>query len=337
MPRDLSKPLTQVELVVADEDTGLRLDHFLSDRLPWRSRSDLQRRIRDGLIRVNGQAARPALRLQSGMRVLVMVTAADNIEAEVPHELPLQFLFEDAYLLALNKAPGTVVHPVGRHVNNTLLNVLHARHARLSPAIGNTAPMIVHRLDKDTSGVLVFASDEDARRVLGMDFETRKVRKSYLALVHGSVNSAEGSIDRPIDADVSSPVQTKMCVADSGKPSLTHFQTLYRSDLFSLLRFLPSTGRQHQIRVHAEAMGHPLLCDRLYGVANPNPDNIQVFRDHHGQELTRQALHAEALHFQHPAAANTVHLHAPLAADLAAFLPTGFELGPPPALELSPK
>lgn len=333
MGRDLGKPLTEVELVVPAEDAGLRLDHFLAEKLPWRSRSDLQRRVRDGLISVNGEPARPAQRVQPGMLVRVLVTESPGINTEVPATLPFRILLEDPWLLALDKPPGAVVHPVGRHVNDTLLNVLHARHARLSGPAGLTAPMIVHRLDKDTSGVLVFASDEEARRRLGLDFETRRVRKSYLALVHGCVSAPDGVIDLPVGPDTTHAVRTKMAVTAEGRPSRTRFETLFRSATLSLVRFLPETGRQHQIRVHAEAIGHPILCDRLYGVTEPDPETPRVFSDAAGHELARQALHAEALLFRHPGTDAEVLLHAPLAPDLAALLPAG--LAPPAAPPLA--
>ncbi|MSR73902.1 MAG: RluA family pseudouridine synthase [Planctomycetes bacterium] len=322
MARDIGSPLTHIEICVTDEDNGMRLDHLLTRELPWRSRADLQRRIRERLILVDGQAARPAQRMQPGMRINVEVGEAAGVASDIPLDMPLNFLHEDPWMMVLNKTAGTVVHPVGRYVNDTLLNVLHARHAREPKPPGNCAPMIVHRLDKDTSGVLVFATDPDVRKIIGLAFETRRMRKTYLALVHGEPANDKGEIDLPIGSDTNSAIRQKMAVMQDGRLALTRYETLLRCGTFSLLRFLPLTGRQHQIRVHAEAFGHPLLCDRLYGVPDPDPEQSQPFTHRSGLILERQALHAESLRFPHPISKAELHLYAPLAPDLAALLPS---------------
>ena len=321
MARDIGSPLTSVEVTVAEPDKGMRLDHLLARDFPWRSRADWQRRIHEDQVLVNGMAARPAQRLQPGMCLKLLVGEAEGVATDIPVDMPLHFLHEDPWLLAIDKSSGTVVHPVGRHVNDTLLNVLHARHASTAHPIGRNAPMIVHRLDKDTSGVLVFATDESVRKSVGLAFETRRVEKSYLALVRGEPRDDCGDIDLPIGPDVASAIHLKQTVVATGRPARTSFETLLRCGAFSLVRFRPLTGRQHQIRVHAEAMGHALLCDRMYGVDDPDPECVRPFSDALGHTLLRQALHAEQLTLMHPITGELLHLHAPLAPDLAALLP----------------
>lgn len=322
MPRDLSEPLKDVSFVVQTDEEGMRLDAWLQSRVSWRSRTDLQRRIRRGSVRVDGRTARKSHRLRAGQRITVDVDEGPAT-AEVPvDEIPIDVLFEDESIIVINKAPGTVCHPVGRHVMDTIINALHVRHHRGEGVRGEQAPMIVHRLDRDTSGVLVLAKSERARKDLGRDFEDRKVEKTYLAVVAGPVREARGTIEEPIGPDPDAEIRLKVACVEDGKPSRTDWELVRRTDLISLVRCYPRTGRQHQIRIHLATIGHPILCDRLYG--DPSPVTAGVLdadaRDPDRVLLDRQALHAERLVIRHPVTGETMHLSAPLPTDMAGLI-----------------
>jgi 23S rRNA pseudouridine1911/1915/1917 synthase len=319
--RDLSEPLREITYSVEPAEAGQRLDTWLQSRVSWRSRSDLQRRIAEGRVLVDGQPARKGAKLKPGQEVRVLVDgpAAENVPV---HEIPLRVIHEDQCIIVLDKAPGTVVHPVGRHVMDTIVNALHVRHHSGEGVPGPEPPMIVHRLDRETSGVLVFAKDDAVRRRLGADFEKRRVKKSYLAVVSGPVPDDSGTIDLPIGPDLTSEIKLKVaCVAD-GKPSRTDYEIVRRTNLLSLVRCRPHTGRQHQIRVHLAALGHPILCDRLYG--NPTAVTAAMLDPEAPDPglvvLDRQALHAERLAITHPTTGETMSFESPLPADLAALV-----------------
>jgi len=313
--------LREIVYSVAPGDAGRRLDIWLQGIVTWRSRSDLQRRIVEGRVLVDGQPARKGAKLQPGQEVRVMVDgpATEDVPTD---QIPIRVIHEDQSLIVIDKAPGTVVHPVGRHVMDTIVNALHVRHHSGEGVPGDQPPMIVHRLDRDTSGVLAFAKDETARKRLGADFEARRVDKSYLAIVSGSVADDRGTIDLPIGPDVDADIKLKVaCVAD-GKPSRTDFEIVQRTELLSLVRCHPRTGRQHQLRVHLAAIGHPILCDRLYGdptavtVAMLDPTRADPDR----VLLDRQALHAERLAINHPMTGEPMIFEAALPPDLASLV-----------------
>lgn len=318
MARDLSKPRREISWRVEADDEGGRLDHWLSQRVPWRSRTDLQRRIAAGRVLVDGEVGRKGQRLRHGQEVRVLLEGNEEHIRKDVESIPLHVLHEDRHLIVIDKAPGHVVHPVGRHVTNTVLNALHVRHHLREHGPGEEPPMIVHRLDRDTSGVLVLAKNEEVRKALGRDFEERRVRKVYLALVEGAVTVDEGLIDEPIGADPNSDNKTRVACVPGGKPSRTHFQVVARAPRMSLVRCRPETGRQHQIRVHLGAIGHPILCDALYGRPEPvTAGSIHLPGLPAGETLlARQALHAERLTFTHPATGEEMDVHAPLAADM---------------------
>jgi len=322
MPRDLSEPLSEVAFLVKADETGARLDTWLQSRVSWRSRSDLQRRIHDGRVLVDGRPARKSTRLREGQEVRVAVDRGPATEEVPVEDIPIDVLYEDQWIIVLDKAPGIVVHPVGRHVMDTYVNALHARHQRGQGIPGDCAPMIAHRLDRDTSGVLVLAKSEHARRELGRDFEERRVEKTYLAVVSGPMRELTGTIDLPIGPDVSAEIRLKVACVDDGKPSRTDWELVRSTDLISLVRCYPRTGRQHQIRVHLAAIGHPVLCDRLYGDPSPitagvlDPD--AAVPDH--VLLARQSLHAERLVIKHPITGALMTFTADLPGDMAAVI-----------------
>lgn len=327
-PRDLSEPQEEVVFTVPPEAEGMRLDHWLQARVPWRSRTDLQRRIRAGRILVEGVPARKALRLRAGQRVRIAIDeAAAAREAALDLDLEPVFLHEDAWLVALHKPAGVIMHPVGGNVMNTLLNAVH-RHYKTAGA--PIRPMIVHRIDKETSGLVVLAKDLETRKELGRAFEEREVAKSYLAIVRGRPRPDRGVIDLPLGPDLASGIKVKMGVFPEGKPSRTSYEVLASGTRFSLVNCFPHTGRQHQIRVHLAALGTPIVCDWLYGDPPPlrrsavlgsdwplpaevlDPEDDPVLLD-------RLGLHAHRLRFFHPHLHRSVEWEAPLPADLRAF------------------
>lgn len=316
--KDLSQPLHHVEFQVSLEEDGLRLDHFLLERITWRSRNDAQKRIRRGEVFVDGATLRQARRVRAGQRVTVLVLEGPATAPVRRDRIPLDFLYEDSDLVALNKPAGVLVHPVGRHVTDTLLNLLHLRAQEAAGGLG-PPPMIVHRLDQDTSGVLVLVKTEGARRRLGADFEERRVAKGYLAIVCGAPADPRGLVDAPIGPDEQAAIRIKMCVRADGRPAQTAYEVLGNAGGYSLLRCRPRTGRQHQIRLHLAHLGTPIVGDRLYGrTPSPQwPPDEAPPEGLDGTPLRRQALHAESLEFQHPGSGAPMSLRAPAPPDFA--------------------
>ena len=289
------------EAVVARDQHLLRLDKALVTLAPEFSRSWLQQLIARGHVQVDGQVQATASRkLKVGQRLrLALVPTAESLafRAEV---MALSIVFEDAHLLVIDKPAGLVVHPAAGHWSGTLLNGLLAHHpaAATLPRAG-----IVHRLDKDTTGLMVVAKTLPAMTALVRQIAAREVRRVYLALAQGEAVWAQTLIDLPIGRDPVS--RLRMAVVASGKPARTDVERLAARGGFSALRCRLHTGRTHQIRVHLAARGHALVADALYG-GKP------------ALGLTRQALHATELGFEHPASGQALLFQAPLPADLAA-------------------
>lgn len=306
MVKDLSQIIDRVVLEVSADDAGVRIDHFLGDRVGWRSRTELQERVKAGTVTVNGQSVKPSQRLKKGDVVTIHVKARDLPDQD-PGRIDVEIVHEDDAICVVNKQPGLMVHPAGLHVYDTLMNALWLRYKSLPGAV---EPHVVHRLDKDTSGVIVVARTPEIKKTLQQHFEDRGPKKTYLAICRGRVGFDRESVDLPLDRDPKADIKLKMTVREGGLPSLTEFETVERFAEFTLMRCSPHTGRQHQIRVHLAAIGHPILTDPLYG----DPRSMG-FAD--GTELLRrQALHAESLTFDHPVTKERVRFAAPLAADM---------------------
>jgi 23S rRNA pseudouridine1911/1915/1917 synthase len=277
-----------------------RLDHYLVRALPDLSRSQVQRLIRRGLVTLDGQAARARSSVKPGMRVTVRIPSAPSDDV-LPQPMALDVVYEDDDLLVVNKPAGLVVHPAYGHRAGTLVNALLARYPGL--AVGDEGrPGIVHRLDRDTSGLIVVAKTEAALEHLRWQFKSRRVKKTYLVLVHGQPPTLEGIIEAPIGRD---PRQRKrMAVVAGGRPARTGFHLLEDLGDYSLLAVSLETGRTHQIRVHLAWLGVPVVSDRVYG------------RRRNRLGLSRQFLHAWRLSFERPGGQGTIELEAPLPADL---------------------
>jgi len=301
---------------VNELDVDTRLDVYLAARIEGWSRVRLQRLIEDGDVMVNGRIAKASYKLR----------ASDEVEAELtpptaanfaPENLPLEIVFEDDDLVVVNKPAGMVVHPAAGINSGTLANALAYHFTQLSSHAGAVRPGLVHRLDKDTSGLLVVAKNEEVHEKLADQFRAREVFKSYIALVHGVVKENTGSIDQPIARDARN--RTRMAVLRGGRPALSLYRVRRRYNRFTLLDVEIKTGRTHQIRVHLAWLKYPLVGDEVYGGGRDNSVRNTTLRAAI-RKLNRQFLHAEQLGFSHPRSGQKLRFDAPLPADLDAFL-----------------
>jgi 23S rRNA pseudouridine1911/1915/1917 synthase len=297
-------------ILTADEhDAGKRLDAFLHERLPEFSRSRLQSWIKQQRVLVAGQPARASQTLRGSESISVEPVDLAPLKAEA-EELPLDVLYEDRDVIVVNKAAGMVVHAGAGHNRGTLVNAVLHHFGALSSLNGELRPGIVHRLDRETSGVLVIARTDQAHQALARQFHDRKVEKAYLALVHGRMKQAQGRVDTPISRDPVRRIRMTTKLA-TGRPALTEYRVIEQFDRFTYLDVRIGTGRTHQIRVHLASLRHPILGDRLYG-APPQTEGLPL-RD-------RFFLHAHRLRFRSPSRDEWISVESPLPGELAACL-----------------
>ncbi len=280
--------------------TGVRLDRFVADKCSELTRTHVQRLIADGFITVNGREAKSSLRLDSGDRVDVIVPPAPPSPL-VPEAIPLHIVYEDEDLLVVDKPPGLTVHPAPGHPDHTLINAILSHVPHLARMGDSLRPGIVHRLDKDTSGLMIVAKNQVAQMNLIEQFRARSVVKAYLVLVKGHLTPEKGIIDAAIGRDVRN--RKRMAVVREGRPARTQYQVIKYINDYTLLEILPETGRTHQIRVHLAAIGYPVVGDAIYGVKSPH--------------LSRQFLHACRLGFRLPSSGEYVEFKSELPEDLA--------------------
>jgi len=305
-----------VTFQAAAADEGKRLDRFLAERMPETSRARIQEWIRGGRTAVDGAAAKAAVKLKRGATVTVDPAPARPLRA-APEQIPLDILYEDDDLVAVNKPAGMIVHAGAGRSEGTLVNALLFHFGTLSSVAGELRPGIVHRLDRFTSGVILAAKHDTAHRALARQFQTRKVRKTYWALVQGDPGKhagrgrpveAEGvrwtRLDMPIARDTR--VRARMTARRPGRVAQTDFRVLKRSQEFSLVELRIATGRTHQIRVHMSEIGNPVVGDRLYGAARA-PAGLEP--------LERYFLHAREICFEQPASGEALAVAAPLGMD----------------------
>ena len=280
---------------------GERLDTFIARRCPELSRSHARRLIDEGLVSVNGRKVKPSERVAAGLSVSVTIPPPETITL-VPEAIPLTIIYQDGDIIVLDKPAGLTVHPAPGHPSGTLVNALLAACPDLRGIAGTLRPGIVHRLDKDTSGLMVVAKNDRAQRALQRQLKDRDVRKTYLALVRGVPAPREGTIAAPIGRHPKN--RKKMAVVADGREATTRYRV--REEIaggqYSLLEVEPVTGRTHQIRVHLAAVGHPVVGDATYG----RPSAV----------VGRQFLHADKLAFAMPLGGRTVEFESPLPADL---------------------
>jgi 23S rRNA pseudouridine1911/1915/1917 synthase len=305
-------------VTVAPHQAHRRLDAFVAEALPDCSRALAAQLIRQGLIRVDGRTcAKPSLRLLPGSAVegeIPLPVAA----AAAPEAIPLAVLHEDAHLIVVDKPPGLVVHPAPGHAGGTLVNALLHRCPDLGGIGGALRPGIVHRLDKDTSGVMVAAKSAAAMQALARQFKAREVRKTYLGLVWGQPPEAQGCIDLPIGRH---PVARKQMStrAPRTRAAETHWKVQENFPGVCLVAFDLKTGRTHQIRVHTAALGHPILGDAVYG-RPPRPGSLPRPLQDLARSIPRHMLHSWQLAFQHPVSGAWMAFEAPLPADMQTLL-----------------
>ena len=301
---------------VSTTDAGQRLDAFLAAHIEGWSRARLQRLIEAAEVLVNGQVAKSSCKLHPHDQIEVELTPPPST-AFAPEDIPLDIVFEDDDLIVVNKPAGMVVHPAAGADSGTLANALAFHFTQLSNTAGAARPGIVHRLDKDTSGLLVVAKTESAHENLSDQFREREVFKSYLALVHGQVDQKSGEINQPIARDPSNRI--RMAIVRGGRPALSLYRVRRYFERFTLLSVELKTGRTHQIRVHLAWLKHPVVGDRVYGGGRDKTVGDARIRAQIAG-LGRQFLHAEQLGFRHPRTGEQVKFTAELPVDLLQLL-----------------
>lgn len=305
---------------VRPSDEAKRLDVVVASFLSDRTRTFVARLISDEHIRVDGRPKKPGYRVKSGEQISGVIPPPQPVEFK-PEAIPLNILFEDEHIIVVNKPPGLVVHPAPGHFSGTLVNGLLYHCPDLGGIGGELRPGIVHRLDKDTSGTLVVAKNDAAHTHLSRQFKSRQVRKAYLALVHGNVKSPTGSVKLPVGRH---PVDRKRMstVSARGRSAHTDWTVKERLDGFTLLELDLKTGRTHQIRVHCDAIHHPIVGDKIY---RPRKLEKTIERGDRQSEkilallktVRRQMLHAWRLSFTHPYTGEAVCHESPLPSDMA--------------------
>ncbi len=310
---DSLAPSEELALLVPEDaaEAKLRLDAFVAKELIELSRGQIQKLIETELILVNGGVAKSSLRLKGGETVTVRIPASEPLDLKA-EAIPLDVVFEDEFLIVINKAAGMVTHPGAGTNSGTLVNaLLHHCQTSLSGISGVERPGIVHRLDKDTTGLLVVAKEDFTHRELAQQLALRTVKRVYRALVEGLVTDDRGTISKPIGRH---PTRRKeMAVVEKGRSAVTHFEVIERYRNFTLLELRLQTGRTHQIRVHMAHMGYPVVGDLVY---NRKSTGSEKARNKLG--LEGHALHAARLSFVHPKTGASLEFSAPL--------PAGYQL-----------
>lgn len=326
-------------LAVPPEAAGQRLDHFIATQLEGVSRSRVQLLLDQGDVLVNGAVAKPSLKLRGGEQILISGEPHPAPLKAKPQDIPLDVVFEDKYLAIINKPAGMMVHAGAGETedarnSNTLVNALLFRFNTLSSTGGDLRPGIVHRLDKETSGLIVIAKSDTAHGKLGELFSSRQIHKTYIALVHGWVERQKGTITAAVSRD---PVRrTRMTTrpVENSRSAVSHYEVVRRIESrfgkFTLVRVRIETGRTHQIRVHMASIGHPVVGDTLYGASSRLTDqpaaqsapSRAARRNAEPQriKLNRNFLHAARLEFTHPMTGKLMEIESPLPDELVNFL-----------------
>ena len=296
--------MKQYEFKVGSNSGKERLDVFISSQQNEISRSRLKKLIEEGLVKVNGQDRPAGYKVREGDRIMIQVPSLMPLDA-LPEDIPLKIIYEDDHLIALDKPAGMVIHPAPGHSVGTLVNALLHHCDDLSGIGGVERPGIVHRLDKDTSGLVIAAKTETAHKNLTHQFKNREIWKEYLAIVKGNVKADRGSIHAPIGRH---KIHRKKMDTHplKGREAHTDYQVVHRGKDWSFLHLWPKTGRTHQIRVHLASIHHPVAGDTLYGDKSPR--------------IHRQALHAHKLELTHPVTRSSLSLCATMPKDMGTFL-----------------
>ncbi|MBQ6274317.1 MAG: RluA family pseudouridine synthase [Oscillospiraceae bacterium] len=285
-------------LQITAEESGERIDALLARSVPELSRSAAQRLLEEGLVTLLGKPVRKNYRCAAGDCFELVLPEAEEVPL-IPQDIPLDVVFEDRDLIVVNKPRGLVVHPAPGHPDGTLVNALlfHCGDS-LSGVGGEKRPGIVHRIDKDTSGLLIVAKNDFAHQALSAQLQDRSLSRTYEAVARGGFREDAGTVDRPIDRHPTD--RKRMAVVPGGRPAVTHWEVIARYKGYTHLRCRLETGRTHQIRVHMASLGHPLLGDAVYGAPSPE------------KGLEGQCLHARRLKFLHPRSGEPIELETPL-------------------------
>ncbi|EMT46971.1 MULTISPECIES: RluA family pseudouridine synthase [Anoxybacillus] len=288
--------MEQIQLTIEDQHDGERIDKVIAELNEQWSRSQVQQWLKEGHVLVNGKAVKPNYKCHVDDEVTISIPDPEPLHVE-PEHIPLDIYYEDADVLVVNKPRGMVVHPAPGHMRGTLVNALLAHCKDLSGINGVLRPGIVHRIDKDTSGLLMVAKNDLAHESLVNQLVNKTVTRKYEAIVHGVIPHDYGTIDAPIGRDPRD--RQSMAVVENGKEAVTHFRVLERFDHYTFVECQLETGRTHQIRVHMKYIGYPLAGDPKYGPRKTLP-------------LDGQALHAGVLGFHHPRTGEYMQFKAPL-------------------------
>ena len=303
-------------LRVEEPDAGARLDSYLADHITDWSRARIQRLIEDGDVLVNAKTVKSSLRLRADDLIEVELVPR-SFATFTPEPIPIEIVFEDDDLVVVNKPAGLVVHPGAGVASGTLANALAYHFKQLSGRAGVTRPGLVHRLDKDTSGLIVVAKKEDVHEKLADQFRDRAVFKSYVALAHGSVANDGGRIEEPLARDPRH--RTRMAVVPGGRTALSLYRVRKRYERFTLVDMEIKSGRTHQIRVHLQWLKHPVVGDGTYGDGRDKTVQSALVRSAIAK-LGRLFLHAEQLGFRHPRTGESLRFSAPMPTELTALL-----------------
>lgn len=308
-----------VQQITTDKEAaGKRLDAFLASQLADISRTRIQRAIEDGDVLVNDRAAKPSYKLRAGDHIDIDFPEPAPVEI-VAEPIPLHVIYEDDDLIVVDKPAGMIVHPGAGIESGTLANALVYHFNQLSGSAGRIRPGIVHRIDKETSGLLVVAKNDAAHLKISEQFHDRKVFKMYVALVYGRVSQSLGDIEANLGRSPHNRTRMAVLRGGAGRYAHTLFQVVERYTEFSLLQVQIKTGRTHQIRVHLAHIGHPVVSDALYGMGRDN--SVQDARmKKQVRQLGRHFLHAAQLEFHHPATGELLKFAAPLPRELTGFL-----------------
>lgn len=319
-----------MEIKVSDDEEK-RLDVFLSERLGI-SRSQVKNIIREGLVRLNAKPAKASSKIKRGDKLQVLFVPPPEPKLE-PQPMSLNIIYEDDEILVLFKPAGLVVQPGAGHLSGTLVHGLLAHSPRIGAVGGRERAGLVHRLDKDTSGVMVVAKTQKAHEMLSLQFQQRRVQKEYLSLVYGRMDQRKGSVEIPLGRDRKDPKRISIRPRKP-KDAITRWEVLAWIGQTSWLRILPETGRTHQIRVHMASIGHPVVGDPLYGTKkrledlSPGPEREAL------RKVTRQLLHAWKISLEHPSTGRRMWFQVPIPEDMEMIL-RELGLDPAPWLEKS--
>jgi 23S rRNA pseudouridine1911/1915/1917 synthase len=315
--QDLSRPVREFAFVVDATEAGQRLDNLLKAHYPWRSRAHFQRMLDAGEALLSGRRAKASQRVRVGDRVTVQIPV-DPAAPAVESPDGLVFLYDDESLAAIDKPSGMAVHPVGRTRHGTLINKLHALYRSEDPG-ADVVPRLGHRLDRDTSGVVLVVKNRHVDALVTKAFTRRQVEKTYLALVRGVPREAEGVVDAPLGRQEGGDTALHMCVRPDGQPARSRWRVREAFARHALVELSPLTGRTHQLRVHMAHLGHPILCDHLYGDLRPllcSDADPRIAPAQDAVILERLALHAHRLELTHPIQGTPLSIESPLPGDL---------------------